>query len=653
MLEHRGKQERSLSMSAFEYVRLPSFPKSSSIKLVTTRNKWRLHRKLLLLLIVCLVSLSLSILNALFRDIPQSLLQHQALDLQQASSFNPRIISLNLYSYIERCLNEEKQHHKLPHSTADAILGNDKGIYFHWDDWVDMFSEKSILPFLRDHYPDGHCIESAEKSANVNPYFMESYITKVRRSMTNLYCSKDIPKNVLVATDEGYFKVPVLSRRRIGLFESPQHVSKMTIVLEMERCDILKDSAATEKGPQIVKSSGSPIRFIPKKPFKNNIAVSPNDFVFEPEAQLFMLKDKLNGNTILTEELQYLEFLETSNQKVDTADRFFKYPWIYGDVVAGRSHHIYSPFFKRYIPDRERQSILQHMIRSWFRFAATEDVASWINSGSLLGWAFNGVNMPWDTDTDIQLPIAQLDRLSRKYNNTIITENPRDGNAVYLFEVSPTYIRQGNGRNFIDARFIDINTGVYLDISALSHTNDQPPSDIYKSNSDISRLKAMAVHCKHWNWLLLDELLPLRHTHFEGSSIYVPRNVSAILLRQYGSESFTTKMSFNDHDYRSDLGMWVPQKTCSPSRKQFNSQAPEQLWLSACGALWLFDEFRITHPYSELHQLNNLGPDHLRFEELGPEFSLHRKDAWDYYNDINNKAVTNLDWYINVPGTPS
>lgn len=609
------------------------------------KNKLRLHRRLLLLLFICFVCLVFSILHTLFREIPQSELQHHALNLQQNSVFNPRVVSYNIYAYIHRSFIDKRAPGK-SFIKAGSALGNDMGIYFHWDDWVDMLSVDT-LQLQRDVFPEGQCDGEARSIANINPYYMESYRTKVQRGMFSLYCQKDIPKNILVATDDGYYKVPVLAKRRLGLAEASQDISKGSVVLEMKACDELRQSTSVGIDGSI-RPSTSPVKFIPAKSMKTRVFPSASDFVFEPEVQIFSLKEKLNENNLLIEGLQYLEFLESANSNVDSADRFFKYPWIYGDVVAGRSHHLYAPFFKRYIPDRERQSILQHMIRAWFRFAAAEDVASWINSGSLLGWAFNGVNMPWDTDTDLQLPIAQLDRLSQKYNNTIITENPRDGNSMYLFEVSPTYIRQGNGRNFIDARFIDINSGVYLDISALSHTNDQPPSDMYKSRSDISRLKAMEVHCKHWNWLLLDELLPLRLTSFEGSSVYVPNNVSAILSRQYGKESFTSKLAFKGHEFRSDLGMWVPQSLCKPSQKQFDPEDPEQLWVNACGLLWLLDEFRINFAYSNQHRAVNIDSDHMTMEGTERDFDqeLHRKDAWDYYNDINNRAVSSYDWFI-------
>ena len=108
------------------------------------------------------------------------------------------------------------------------------------------------------------------------------------------------------------------------------------------------------------------------------------------------------------------------------------------------------------------------MIRVWFQLMETYGYTSWINYGNLLGWKFNGLNMPWDTDIDVQMPIVELDRLAMNLNQTLIIENPRFGNARYWLEISPSYIRQGNGKNHIDARFIDIHSGLYIDITGLS-----------------------------------------------------------------------------------------------------------------------------------------------------------------------------------------
>lgn len=583
-----------------------------------------------------LVIVLLLFLRSLCRSIPDTQLDAHTLAMHRASSFNPRSLVYCIYSYIGSLSSNDPL--QASNVVNVAHMGNRNGVYFHWDDWVDLSPANKYLDHSRSLYPDGKCEQSLKDYSSVNPYFMESYNTKVLRGMVNLYCVKDIPKRILAATDLGFVEIPVLGRKRIGQGGMPRTVSKGSVV---------KSMVESEHALSASQQQGSVLKFHPYRRLQNTVDIEPQDFIFDPDQQIFALKDALNKNTILGDDLQYLQYLEAANAEVDTADRFFKYPWIYTDLIAGRSHHTSFPFFKRYVSSRERQAVLHHLVRVWFSFAETQGVNSWINYGSLLGWAYNGVNMPWDTDIDVQVPIAQLDRLSRNFNSTIIIENPRDGNAKYLFEVSPTYIRQGNGRNFIDARFIDVNSGLYIDISALSHTMHQAPVDLYESQSDMSRLKSMPVHCKHWNWHSLDELLPIRHTYFEGASVYVPQNVLSILDRKYGPESYTTKLEFNDHRFRPELRLWVPENECTRACGAALTLFGSSKLLSKCRSQWLEDEVNIVSQSAERHKQLNLGPDEsVEYSSSYEDLPLFRKDPWDYFNDIKNKVATNTNWYI-------
>lgn len=592
-------------------------------------RRYRRVAALLAIVIICIIVL---VLHTLFTPISQTHLANEALLMHQRSTFQPRSPVLALYDYIKKRLagahDPEFVH----------PLGNAEGIYFHWDDWVDTLAGDSVLHRIKERQPEGTCNRDIDRLASINPYFMETYHTKVLRSMAYLYCLKDVPNRVLATTDQGYIEVNVVEKKRVGA-ALPQNVPKLLLVLAMEESKQLDLSV-----DELTQS----LRAIPYKQMQKNVQVSAKDFVFEPEVEIFALKERLNENRILQLDLKYLEFLEYANQAADRQDCFFKYPWIFSDLAARRSHHIYYPFFKRYFGNRERQSILQHIIKAWFEFAETEKVALWVNYGSLLGWAYNGVNMPWDTDIDVQLPIVQLDRLARKYNNTLVLENPRSGNAAYLFEVSPTYVKQGNSKNFIDARFIDINLGLYIDISALSHTNDVPPLAVYELDDDLAKLKTMAVHCKHWNWHRIDELLPIRHTFFEGLPIYIPKNVLSILGKKYGKSSYTTKHVFGDHEYREDLNMWLPSKECKPPKSEFDPSEARESWYKSCGKLWLLDEYNVVNPAARRHQELNFDVDEaVGYDPLTIELlPLHRKDPWDYHEDVlRNRAPAN-EWFV-------
>ncbi|GEQ70243.1 hypothetical protein JCM33374_g3919 [Metschnikowia sp. JCM 33374] len=576
----------------------------------------------------------LSFVNSLFKTISDDSLDDVSIELQKKSNFNPRTITYGLFAYIQ-----SKYTYSIPDEAlhSASLLSNYDGIYFHWDDWVDLSPGHAYLKKVRNLHPDGECNSGLTEFSQVNPYFMESYSTKVNRGMVNLYCNKDIPKRILVATDEGYFEVPVSGKKRIGQGHFPSGITKRMLV------DMV--SATPELEAQ--NKRADTLKFIKYIPLKRSVDISPQDFIFDIDKEILSLKEVLATNGISQEDKDHLKFLEASNSMVDSADRFFKYPWIYSDVVAGRSHHTSFPFFKRFISSKERQSVIQHMVRAWFRFSEANGVNSWVNYGSLLGWAYNGVNLPWDTDVDIQIPIAQLDKLSRRFNSTIITENPRDGNAKYFFEVSPTYTRQGNGRNFIDARFIEINTGLYIDISVLAHTSDQSPKSLMASLSEEEKLRAIPVHCKNWNWHLLDEILPIRSTIFEGSPVYIPKNISSILSRKYGQDSFTSKLSFNGYHYDSQLSLWIPDKEDKRECKIDPNTVGVDSLSAACKSNWIKDEFKIIYEAAKYHKELDDNMDFSsanNFDEY-PEVALTRKDSYDYFQDIIERKVSTSDWF--------
>ncbi|KAI5969950.1 hypothetical protein CANMA_000990 [Candida margitis] len=571
-----------------------------------------------LLLILCLYK-SISIF--LTTEIRQVELEAHALEYFKSTPFNPKNIALDLYNYVI-----EQQH------SLDSKIGDSNGIYFHWDDWVDLSTSKNLLDQARLDFPsDGYCEPPLVKFGSVSGHRLEGYETKIQRGAVNLYCSHPIPQRVVVTTDDSLIEVPVIGKKRFG----------------SHKADPVKSEQLVNKMKQLQTTNTHYARK-PIVSLQKQVAINSDDFIFKPDVEIFTLQEKLNNRTITPKELEYLEFLEYSNNHlVDHTDRYFKYAWIYSDVLQGKSHHIAYPFFKRYIGDRERQSVMHHIVRAWFQFAEVNGFASWINHGSLIGWTFNGLNMPWDTDIDVQMPIAQVDRLGREYNRTLVLENPRYGNARYWLEVSPTYIRQGNSKNHIDARFIDIQSGLYIDISALSHTEDAPPT---KDGRFPDNLSTMAVHCKNWNWNSLDELLPIRHSYFEGASTYIPNKVVEPMTFEYGADALTNP-HFHNHNYQPDISLWVDDRVCTDPPVRSKSRFNKNLQLTkegACNSKVLQDEYNIARECTQRHHELNQDLDSSKPYDIASmgDLPIFRKDAWDYYHDLNEHQVSNDNWYV-------
>ena len=266
--------------------------------------------------------------------------------------------------------------------------------------------------------------------------------------------------------------------------------------------------------------------------------------------------------------------------------------------------------------------------------------------------------MPWDTDVDIQMPIAELDQLGRRLNGTLFLEDPRYGNARWYLKVAPHYVRQGNGRNFVDARFIDVTTGLYIDISALSISTYEPPKDLFEGLTEAERQSVIPVHCKNFNWQLLLELLPLKYTTFEGGAAYIPNQISRILDRKYGHSSYTLKMHFHRHNYQEDISMWVPDRVCksAPNGPRFELNEAglyDHLRLvieGACCLQYLRDEYRISYPLTKRHQIfeSNLDLPVTYDVAKMAHLPILRKDPYDYYTDLNSGATNSTDWFIEL-----
>ena len=73
--------------------------------------------------------------------------------------------------------------------------------------------------------------------------------------------------------------------------------------------------------------------------------------------------------------------------------------------------------------------------------------------------------LPWDSDIDVQMTNSTVDFLAKYYNMTIHTYQKRD----FMLEVNPKYTDPSydDYLNVIDARWIDYQTGLFIDITAV------------------------------------------------------------------------------------------------------------------------------------------------------------------------------------------
>ncbi|KKK20584.1 hypothetical protein ARAM_004044 [Aspergillus rambellii] len=211
--------------------------------------------------------------------------------------------------------------------------------------------------------------------------------------------------------------------------------------------------------------------------------------------------------------------------------------------------HYDSRYFRHPVSEEERAKTLTQIIHAYFDYFRENDLETWLAHGTLLGWWWNGRIMPWDWDIDTQVSEATLFRLADEFNNTIVRIPTSDPNVQqsYLLDINP-WARQRDhheGLNIIDARWIDMQTGLYIDITGLSKLDPEKHPN--------------QLQCKHDHKYQINDIYPLRMTSFEGVAAKVPFRYEAVLTDEY-QETALTNMHYNDHTWIPELEEWVSDK---------------------------------------------------------------------------------------------
>lgn len=206
------------------------------------------------------------------------------------------------------------------------------------------------------------------------------------------------------------------------------------------------------------------------------IYLNAEDFEFDAYKKIEEL-EQIPNDQISAHNKHYLDSLRNSVRTHPAlAPKYFEEP---GNIqqFKGMGHHRDKRFFngEGLIDNRQEYfDRLNAMIRTFQKFTYHNGLISWLGHGTLYGYIYNGQTFPWDNDFDLQMPIVHLNLLAQYFNQTMVMEDPRYGNGRYIVDVgdSITVRVNGNGKNNIDARFIDVDTGLYIDITGLSVSDD-------------------------------------------------------------------------------------------------------------------------------------------------------------------------------------
>lgn len=214
------------------------------------------------------------------------------------------------------------------------------------------------------------------------------------------------------------------------------------------------------------------------------------------------------------------------NKKAHSDFKYFKEPGGSLDLS-----HYDIRYFKDQLPYEKHRLVLRNLIRSYLSTTDGQGVETWIAHGTLLGWWWNGRIMPWDWDIDVQVSGATLAWMASNMNGTehrYVWTDEWEGNEhaeKYLLDVNPYHRRtdRGDGQNVIDARWIDLSNGAFVDITGLSERQPDRRPGVWS--------------CKDFHKYHTEDLFPLRRTEFEGMPATVPFNFERILTDEYGPRS--------------------------------------------------------------------------------------------------------------------
>ena len=137
---------------------------------------------------------------------------------------------------------------------------------------------------------------------------------------------------------------------------------------------------------------------------------------------------------------------------------------------------------------------------------------------------------------DMQVTHPTLMRLATEFNNSVYEYTTADSDPAiqppitrsYLLDINPAYIERvkGNGKNIIDARWIDMRNGMYIDITGVSEARPEKFPGVWS--------------CKNEHNYTMMDLFPLRDSMFEGMIARVPYAYVRILTEEYQEKALVT-----------------------------------------------------------------------------------------------------------------
>ncbi|KAI6780860.1 uncharacterized protein J7T54_007340 [Emericellopsis cladophorae] len=263
---------------------------------------------------------------------------------------------------------------------------------------------------------------------------------------------------------------------------------------------------------------------------------------------------------------------EEKKKKKPKTPKYFHEP---GGSLA-RAHYD-ARYFKDEVPYDEHRVVLRDLARSYLTVFAERGAETWLSHGTLLGWWWNGQIMPWDYDLDMQISYTTMQWLGDNLNRTEHAYNATDDSTGevrekrYLLDVNPHHaeITRGDGMNIIDARWIDMENGMFIDITGLREREQDRPGE---------------WSCKNKHRYRTQDLWPMYVSTFEGVKAKIPYSFQKILSDEYGDKSLVAE-EWEGHRWDRDIKEWVKMSEEEEAARRRIAQERKKQDLEAQGRL--------------------------------------------------------------------
>jgi hypothetical protein len=237
------------------------------------------------------------------------------------------------------------------------------------------------------------------------------------------------------------------------------------------------------------------------------------------------------------------------------------------------SSHYDGRFASAELPRQARQFHLRLMLKAYMDSMQRMGIRTWLMHGCLLGWWWNGQIMPWDTDIDVMVDEHGMRELGGWWNMTVhqfdapdlgisldpdlksndttsqmrtyskLLEEVSTHGKKYLLEINPHYSNTSttDRLNVIDARWIDVATGLFIDITTLhiQPISNPTAASLFHHASDAHELE---LYTKDQHAYSSTQLFPLRTSTFENIEVKVPFAYEEVLLDEYGTRAVTQRV---------------------------------------------------------------------------------------------------------------